>query len=216
MSTVRSFIAVPLPVGIQDAIFEAAQRLSGRLPGIKWSRKASNLHVTLAFLGQVEEEQLRAFASEMERALVGLPGFRLTLRGFGAFPALRHANVVWAGVDDPSGGLRRAAVEIQSLAERFGLAGSAEEGGAAGGAAQHPSHRPFQGHVTVGRADRRVVRQGVDARGALAPLADHSFGEVWVNEVHLYESILGGDGSTYVLRGMATLEGATHGDVREG
>jgi 2'-5' RNA ligase len=210
MSTVRSFVAVPLPVGIQDAIFEAAQRLSGRLPGIKWARKASNLHVTLGFLGQVEEEQLRGFASEMERTLMGQPGFRLVMRGFGAFPIVRHANVIWAGAEDPSGGLARVAGQIQELAERFGLAGAAE----GGGGARRP--RPFQGHVTVGRADRRLSRQGVDARGALASLADHGFGEVWVNEVHLYESILGGDGSTYVLRGMATLEGATHGDVREG
>jgi 2'-5' RNA ligase len=215
MSEVRSFVAVPLPVGTQEAIFEAARGLGWQLPGMKWSRKASNLHITLGFLGQVDEERLSGFAVELERALMGLPGFRLGLRGFGAFPSLRQASVIWAGVDDPSGMLAHAAAEVENLARRFGFPGDSrmQERAAA-------RSRPFRGHVTVARAARRDPRNdprhGIDARAALAPWADHSFGEVWVNEVHLYESILGGDGSTYVLRGMATLEGATHGDVREG
>jgi hypothetical protein len=50
---------------------------------------------------------------------------------------------------------------------------------------------------------------------ALAPWAERTFGQVLVNEVHLYESITGGDASTYVLRGTAALEGATHGDRKE-
>ena len=94
MSEVRSFVAVPLPVGTQEAIFEAARGLGWQLPGMKWSRKASNLHVTLGFLGQVDEERLSGFAVELEQALMGLPGFRLGLRGFGAFPSLRQASVI--------------------------------------------------------------------------------------------------------------------------
>ena len=210
MSEVRSFVAVPLPVGIQQAIFEAARGLGWQLPGMKWTRKASNLHITLGFLGQIEEERLAGFAVELERALMGLPGFRVGLRGFGAFPSLQKASVIWAGVDDPSGLLGHAAAAVEELARRFGFPGDSRlpERSAA-------RTRPFRGHVTVARTARREAR-AVDARAALGPWADHSFGEVWVNEVHLYESILGGDGSTYVLRGMATLEGATHGDVREG
>ena len=211
MSEVRSFVAVPLPAGIQEAIFEAARGLALQLPGMKWSRKASNLHVTLSFLGQIEEDRLSSFAIELERALMALPGFRLGVRGFGAFPSTRNASVIWAGVDDPSGLLGHAAAEIEALARRFGFPGDSrlQERAAA-------RSRPFRGHVTLARAARRESKSGVDARAVLQPWADHGFGEIWVNEVHLYESILGGDGSTYVLRGMATLEGATHGDVREG
>jgi len=215
MNEVRSFVAVPLPPGIQQEIFEAARGLAWQLPGMKWSRKASNLHVTLGFLGQVEEERLGGFAVELERSLMGLPGFRLGLRGFGGFPSPHRADVIWAGVDDPSGMLGHAAAAVEELARRFGFPGDSRLREADTMSRAAARSRPFRGHVTVARAARREVRPA-DARAALAPWANHSFGEIWVNEVHLYESILGGDGSTYVLRGMATLEGATHGDVREG
>ena len=60
--------------------------------------------------------------------------------------------------------------------------------------------RPFRGHVTVGRS-----KQGVDARGALAPFETRAFGAASVDEALVFESRLGGDGSTYVLRHRAAL-----------
>jgi 2'-5' RNA ligase len=196
---IRSFVAVPLPPGAQLAIHAAAQRLAAAAPpGLRWSRKPDNLHVTVRFLGDVEEPRLAALAAALAVEVAALPGFPLTLRGFGAFPSARHANVVWAGVDDPRAGLARVAAAVEAVARRFGFA--AEE-------------RPFRGHVTVGRAARRAPRGGTDLAAALGPFADHVFGEVTVGEVHIYESVLGGDGSTYILRGKAALEGATHGDV---
>ncbi len=53
-SQVRSFVAVPLPAALQVAVLGTAHSLAARLPDIKWSRKAENLHVTLTFLGQVD------------------------------------------------------------------------------------------------------------------------------------------------------------------
>jgi 2'-5' RNA ligase len=65
--------------------------------------------------------------------------------------------------------------------------------------------RPFTGHVTVGRAKGR----GVDARRAVDAFAARDFGSTTVEEVHVYESRLGGGaesaGSTYVLRHSAAL-----------
>jgi 2'-5' RNA ligase len=55
--------------------------------------------------------------------------------------------------------------------------------------------------VTVGRAKGR----GVDARAALDAFATRDFGGTTVDEVHVYESRLGGEGSTYVLRSRAAL-----------
>jgi 2'-5' RNA ligase len=55
--------------------------------------------------------------------------------------------------------------------------------------------------VTVGRSKRG----GVDARRALDGFVGREFGAMQVEEVHVYESRLGGDGSTYVLRSRAAL-----------
>jgi 2'-5' RNA ligase len=126
----------------------------------------------------------------LERTLAALPRFRLDLGGMGAFPSERHANVLWAGLDDVDGGLAAVAAVVEAVTAGFGFA---------------PEQRPFTGHVTVGRAKGR----GVDARAALARFAAHSFGATVVDEVRIYESRLGrgpnNDGSTYVLRSRAML-----------
>jgi 2'-5' RNA ligase len=104
----------------------------------------------------------------------------------GAFPSPRKANVVWAGVEDAGQGLKAVADTVEGVSERFGFA---------------REQRPFTGHVTVGRAKGR----GVDARAALDAFATRDFGGTTVDEVHVYESRLGGEGSTYVLRSRAAL-----------
>jgi 2'-5' RNA ligase len=188
IEAVRSFVAVPLPENIQASIFAAAQELARALPqaGIKWSRKVENLHITVKFLGQINEEKLTALADDLARMLAPLPRFPLALRGMGAFPSPRKANVVWAGVEDVRRGLGAVAQAVEGVGERFGVA---------------REQRTFTGHVTVGRAKGR----GVDAQRALDTFATHDFGATTVDEVHVYESRLGGEGSTYVLRSRAAL-----------
>lgn len=204
-SGVRSFVAVPLSSPVQSAILDATRGLSVRLPDVKWTRKAENLHVTLMFLGQVEAERLARFGEALGGALGGHSSFAVSLRGVGAFPSLKNAQVIWVGVDDPSRRLAEVARAVVDVAARLAV-GDVEE----------QRRRPFSAHITIGRTPRRFSSNGAgDVTVALAPWAEHAFGEVRVNEVHLYESITGGEASTYVLRGTAALEGATHGDRKE-
>jgi len=183
---IRSFVAVPLPESVRAKVFAAADELGQTLPGVKWSRKMENLHVTIKFLGPVEEAKLAAFGAALAAALGTLPRFGIELRGMGAFPSARKANVLWAGVTDQGDRLGAVAAIVEETAARLGI-GERES-------------RPFRGHVTVGRS-----KQGVDARGALAPFETRAFGAASVDEALVFESRLGGDGSTYVLRHRAAL-----------
>ena len=192
---VRSFVAVPLPGPLQERIFAAAGELARALPesGIKWSRKVENLHITVKFLGPVAGERLPEIGAALADALGGVPRFAIALRGMGAFPSTHKASVVWAGVDDATRGLAAVADVVEGVGERFGFA---------------RERREFTGHVTVGRSSVRSVGskgRGVDARAALDAFAGRDFGGTTVEEVHLYESRLGGEGSTYVLRSRAAL-----------
>jgi 2'-5' RNA ligase len=188
--TVRSFVAVPLPSTIQAGVFAVAQTLARELPAVRWSSKVENLHVTIKFLGPVAETRLWDLGSALARVVGDLPRFAIDLRGMGAFPSLRKANVIWAAVEDQADGLLRVAEAVGVVAAELGV-GEKES-------------RPFHAHVTVGRS-----KTGIDARRALAGLAERSFGPVAVDEVHLYESRLGGGpdhaGSTYILRHRAAL-----------
>jgi len=202
-SGIRSFVAVPLSAPVRSAILAAGEGLSARLPDVKWTRKPDNLHVTLMFLGQVEPSLLARFGEVLGGVLGPHPSFTVDVRGVGAFPSQKNAQVVWVGVEDPSRQLDEVARAVVDVAEQLAVGDVAEQ-----------RRRPFRAHVTIGRTPRRSRGAG-DVTAALAPWAERDFGQVLVNEVHLYESITGGDASTYVLRGTAALEGATHGDRKE-
>jgi RNA 2',3'-cyclic 3'-phosphodiesterase len=184
--TVRSFVALPLPEEIRTNIFAASQELARELPDMRWSRKAENLHVTLKFLGKIEEQRLDALAAALKPALGTVPRFRVQLRRMGAFPSARHASVVWAWVDDVERGLGPLMEAVEATSERLGFPRETRE---------------LTAHVTVGRSKRG----GVDARRALDAFVAREFGGMTVEEVHVYESQLGGEGSTYVLRSRAAL-----------
>lgn len=184
--TVRSFVAVPLPDAIQANIFAAAQELARELPDVKWSRKVENLHITLKFLGKVEEEKLAALGAALGPAIGAVPRFRVELRRMGAFPSARRASVLWAWVDDVGRGLAPLMEAVEATSERLGF---------------QREKRELTAHVTVGRSKRG----GVDARRALDGFVSREFGGTTVEEVHVYESRLGGEGSTYVLRSRAAL-----------
>jgi 2'-5' RNA ligase len=184
---VRSFVALPLPAPMQAALFAAAGELARELPDVKWSRKVENLHVTIKFLGSVSEDRLLEVTGALGRAMGALPRFSVDVRGVGAFPSAGRANVIWVGASDGDGQLAVVARAVEDVAATLAV-GERE-------------NRPFTGHVTLGR----VKGRGVDARRALTRLADRAFGRVEVTELHLYESQLGGDGSTYVLRSRAAL-----------
>lgn len=189
---VRSFIAVALPSAVQERVLAAALSLGPALPEVRWSRKVENLHVTLKFLGPVAVARLDELGQALVARLGAVPPFSIAVRGLGAFPSARAASIIWAGIDDRQQGLSRVAAIVEEVAASFGFV--AED-------------RVFRGHVTVGRArDRRAP----DAREALRPFAAHAFGDVAVGQVAVYESRLGREGSTYVLRCRAPLGDAAN------
>jgi 2'-5' RNA ligase len=179
----RSFVAVPLPGPVQTALAAATGELARDLPGVKWTRKPENLHVTMKFLGLCAEDRLAELGAALRDALADIPRFELALRGFGAFPVPRAAKILFAGIADLQNRLAVVAELVETVAARFGFA---------------REERRFHGHVTVGRS-----KEGVDARAVLARVADRELGVMPVDELHLYESQLGGEGSTYVLRHRA-------------
>jgi len=140
---------------------------------VRWSRKVENMHITVKFLGGVQEDRLTVFGADLQAALKAFPAFEIAVRGMGAFPSLGRANVIWAGIEDPSGGLKRAAAVVEGVAARTRIG--------------QPETRPFRGHVTVGRA-----KAPVDARAPLSSLGQHLFGVATVDALHVYESQLGG------------------------
>jgi len=154
---------------------------------LKWVRP-ENIHLSLKFLGDVDEARDSELRKALQRA-AGTSGeprpLTLQIAGFGVFPDYHRPRVVWAGVTpDPGLELLQHGVE-----QAFAPLGFPTEA------------RAFRPHVTLGRA-ARDARPG-DLTGLEAMLAGTNFDEsVTVDEVDLMQSTLqpGGAGPVYQIK----------------
>src|SRR5437867_392019 len=94
----RLFIAIELPEAWTAALTRAQDTLRGRgLDGLRWTRP-EGIHLTLKFLGNVDERRVPELGASLEQAVAGLRPFTLRLSGLGSFGPPARPRVVWAGV----------------------------------------------------------------------------------------------------------------------
>ncbi len=131
----RLFFAIELPPTIQRQIVR--WRASHFPQEAGRTVAAANLHITLAFLGDVSAEKQRALASMAGR--ISQPGFTLNLDDAG--PWLR-SRVVWLGTRQPPRGLLQLANMLRAQAARSGC---------------YQSPQPFHPHITLLRDASHAV-----------------------------------------------------------
>lgn len=151
------------------ALFDRVSGLSipGKLAPIE------NWHLTLRFLGDIDQVTLERFLSRLQ-VVEAERVFDVALDRMGAFPRARKATVVWVGV---RGGEERLA-RLNEIAEEAAVA--------AGLAAEE---RPFHPHVTLSR-----VRPPADVRDLEGVSVDVGWR---CHEVVVYRSHLGGGPARY-------------------
>ena len=131
----RLFIALNLPDEVRTALHESAAPLRDAAPrGVAWVRP-DGLHLTLKFLGEVEEPRVADVDAALRRVAASHAAVRVVIGGVGAFPSLARPRVVWAGVDaSPRLELLQHDVEAACATLGFEVEG-----------------RAFRPHVTLGR-----------------------------------------------------------------
>ncbi|MBM3306928.1 MAG: RNA 2',3'-cyclic phosphodiesterase [Candidatus Eisenbacteria bacterium] len=174
---VRAFVALELSPQLKAGILRAAETLERRGVRASWSRRAT-LHLTLKFIGDVDEADLPDVVDAVGRAASGNRRFSFVARGAGAFPSPQRPRVIWIGVV-PSDAL-------------FDLQGDVERELAAVGVPRE--ERRWSPHITVGRV--RDARTAGDLAGALATLRCPE-DTVAVEEVLLMRSVLSPSGAIH-------------------
>src|SRR5574337_1226656 len=144
ISTIRTFIAANLDPGLKVALARVQDRLKATHADVGWVRP-ENLHITLKFLGQVEESHLGVIREAIAAAAAGCGPAHLVFQGLGAFPRPREARVVWIGLSHGAETLAALQTRIEVRLESLGFAREA---------------RPFTTHLTLGRVrgDRKSTR----------------------------------------------------------
>jgi len=164
---------------VQDALGDHADAVRRVAP--------QNLHLTLHFLGDTDEDRIDSVVEAMHRALAAAAPFEAVAREGGCFPSARKPRVFWAGVENADGALGRVHELLGTELAGLGL---------------EIDSRPFSPHITLGYARKRADRRALtDAVAALAAAAREQLGARGTGfpatSVSLVESVLGRAGPTY-------------------
>jgi 2'-5' RNA ligase len=91
---VRVFVAFPIHDDIARILREVAAKNSG-VPGIRWTPRA-NLHVTLFFIGEVEEENLTSIKQELQKLFLYEEPFQIVFDAIAKAGKPKNPSMVWA------------------------------------------------------------------------------------------------------------------------
>lgn len=131
----RTFLAIELHDDVRAVLARETARLARAMPMIRWGDPDS-IHLTLAFLGELDDAQLTAATEAAREIAPRFAPFSLALGRLGAFGPPHAPRVVWVGVAGQVPGL---------LALQDALAGALEVRGFPREA------RPFAPHLTLAR-----------------------------------------------------------------
>lgn len=184
MGTIRAFIAISLPEPIRQTLSNVQQQLRGRPGGTagRWVHTES-IHLTLKFLGDVEESSLPAISARMRRACANVSPFDIAIEGTGCYPNTRRPRVVWAGVRKPHEALSNLQARVDAQMETLGHA---------------PERRSYSPHLTLARVSADARSHDAAALGrSVADDPTGVIGILQVEDITLFRSELRPQGAIY-------------------
>ncbi len=133
-SVIRSFLAVEIPAVVRRAIASSVAVWRRQLPRASWVRP-DHLHLTLKFLGDVDEARLGRLGDQLAPALASSTRATVEIAGGGCFPSRGRPRVAWLGGRAP--GLEAVAAVVEEVAARAG---------------HQREQLPWQLHLTLARS----------------------------------------------------------------
>ena len=177
---IRSFLAFELPPHIKKEV----TGISGEVKktGLKASWvKPGNIHLTLVFLGDINEENIPEIISGIDNVTGKYEPFNIALGGMGVFPDTKRPRVLWLGL---KGEIERLASFRDDLQKPLKIFGIKQE------------KRSFKPHLTLGRFRKPVEEKSLLKR-ILDEYGDISGPNEKLNELILFKSVLNPGGSVY-------------------
>jgi len=138
-----------------------------------------NIHLTLAFLGEIEDSKLSTIEDSMN--LVKFSKFNIVLRGTGAFPSISRPRVIWIGIEKGFNYIKNIRAQLVDNLKINGI--------------KPENDKEFVPHITVGRV--KGPRNLSELSNFIIKNANELYGEMEVNEIKLFKSILTPKGPIY-------------------
>ena len=184
---IRSFLALEIPQTHRDQIEFCQQEWRKELPPARWA-KPSNLHLTVKFLGDVEDARLDQFAGDLEVAVAEFGEIAVVFDRLGCFPSPKRARVAWIG--GSAEGVDALVARIEDVAEAIGFP---------------REKRPWSMHLTVARLRRPWPASDAERFASWGNRLN--FEPFFCRELVLFESDLRPSGAVYKARARFGLVG---------
>ncbi|MCX6777530.1 MAG: RNA 2',3'-cyclic phosphodiesterase [Candidatus Micrarchaeota archaeon] len=165
----RAFIAVE----VSEELKKRIATLQAELPEGLSLVKPGNMHLTLHFFGEIDENSKNKIIDAMNSLPLPLPAFDMKFSGLGVFPSESYVRVVWVGCESPG---------LLGLAREFSLKLSA---------LGFKTER-FTPHLTIAR-----VKNKADFGPLLKKYQNYAFGVCDVGSLILKKSTLTPNGPVY-------------------
>jgi len=176
----RTFVAIELDEATRRKLSAAVERLRRAAGDVKWV-DAHGAHMTLKFIGDIEDKDLPAAVAALRAAAARSRPFVMRVHGISGFPPRGRPRVIHAPAEEPTGTLLALAEAVE---EALFDAISVE-----------PEDRSFKAHVTLGRVREGKHCPSVEELSRL--VGDQEFGQVEVKEIVLMKSDLTPRGPVY-------------------
>jgi 2'-5' RNA ligase len=131
----RLFLAIPLPWEVKQTLSEAAEQVKSQMPHsrVSWVQP-EQYHITLHFLGDIDEELEDRLISELKAG--NYPkSFQLTLKEVSAFPDKKHPQTIL----------------VKTTVHSFAIELYKKTGGILANLGFELDRRPWAPHITLGR-----------------------------------------------------------------
>ena len=175
----RLFIAANISSLVREELDERIRELASSDADVRWVA-LQNLHVTMKFLGRVDEARLSLIQERLKNLVAKTKPFTARLSTLGAFPNNQDPQIVWAGVGEGQKLFQELAVRVSDSMKDLGF---------------KEENREYTAHVTLGR-----VRSKKNIKNLAKALLDKKYDSQHpfaVDRLTLFESITDPRGAIY-------------------
>ena len=167
----RLFVSVDLPDSLAESVSDLQDEFTDA-SGLNFT-DPGQAHITLKFLGEVDEDRLPAIERELETAIdeADIDPFTVRYGGLGVFPSLDYISVIWFGTETGGEELTTLHEAVEDRMTEMGFEAEDHE---------------FTPHVTLARMEHGGGKEHVQT---VVQQQDPTIGEMTVEEVHLTESV---------------------------
>ena len=184
----RTFLGIDVGPEVRARLVSLQEELAAIAGDVKWV-EPENLHITLLFLGEVDQREIIDLCRATQKAVAHLPAFTMSIAGVGCFPNARRPRTLWVGVEAGSEEVCAVHDAIETPLLEMG--------------SYRRETRAYVPHVTLGRARGEAAMD--ELAKAMAGHKNWCAGETQVRDVQIMRSDVTPNGPIYTVLGRAKL-----------